>query len=127
MTARVAKQSGVQSHALLGAVLGESVRSLRHRLDVLRCRKHVRASVDRATGRDVDDTRMGQACSLEHRDRVLDVGARIERRLLIAVGTAIAGRPPRRSQRARLTHWAPALGSGVKARGWPGMMDVDVG
>jgi hypothetical protein len=26
----------------------------------------------------------------------------------IAVGTALTGGPPRRSQRARLTHWAPA-------------------
>jgi hypothetical protein len=33
----------------------------------------------------------------------------------IAVGTALAGGPPRRSQRALLTHWAPALGAGVKA------------
>ena len=33
----------------------------------------------------------------------------------VAVGTALAGGPPRRSQRARLTHWAPALGNGVKA------------
>src|SRR6266496_6466928 len=37
----------------------------------------------------------------------------------VAVGTALrlvgSGCPPRRSQRARLTHWAPALGSGVKA------------
>ena len=30
----------------------------------------------------------------------------------MAVGTAVAGGPPRRSQRARLTHWAPALGDG---------------
>jgi hypothetical protein len=34
----------------------------------------------------------------------------------VAVGTALAGGPPRRSQRARLTHWAPALGHNVKAR-----------
>jgi hypothetical protein len=34
----------------------------------------------------------------------------------IAVGTALAGGPPRRSQRALLTHWAPALGGGVEAR-----------
>jgi hypothetical protein len=36
--------------------------------------------------------------------------------LLIAVGTAVAGGPPRRSQRAELPHWAPALGSGVEPR-----------
>ncbi|HWR47852.1 MAG TPA: hypothetical protein VN327_09630 [Pseudonocardiaceae bacterium] len=34
----------------------------------------------------------------------------------IAVGTALAGGPPRRSQRAELPHWAPASGTGVKAR-----------
>ena len=45
----------------------------------------------------------------------------------IAVGTPVSRRPPRRSQRARLTHWAPALGSGVKARGWPGMLDAGLG
>src|SRR6266508_3484339 len=39
----------------------------------------------------------------------------------IAVGTALAGGPPRRSQRALLTHWAPDLGSGVKALIGPGM------
>src|SRR5205809_13256 len=31
-------------------------------------------------------------------------------RMVIAVGTALAGGPPHRSQRALLTHWAPALG-----------------
>ena len=31
-------------------------------------------------------------------------------RSLIAVGTALTGGPPRRSQRAGLPHWAPALG-----------------
>src|SRR6266536_904386 len=39
----------------------------------------------------------------------------------IAVGTAVAGGPPRRSQRALLTHWAPALGAGVESRVRPGM------
>src|SRR5437667_7451778 len=29
---------------------------------------------------------------------------------LVAVGTAIARRPPHRSQRAELPHWAPTLG-----------------
>jgi hypothetical protein len=32
-----------------------------------------------------------------------------------AVGTALTGGPPHRSQRALLTHWAPASGSGVEA------------
>src|SRR4249920_2377209 len=35
----------------------------------------------------------------------------------IAVGTALTGGPPRRSQRAGLPHWAPASGSGVEAHG----------
>src|SRR5512132_261358 len=42
----------------------------------------------------------------------------------IAVGTALSDGPPRRSQRALLTHWAPVLGSGVKALARPGMGDV---
>src|SRR5262249_15181787 len=33
---------------------------------------------------------------------------------VIAVGTDIAASPPHRSQRALLTHWAPASGSGVE-------------
>jgi hypothetical protein len=37
-------------------------------------------------------------------------------RLAIAVGTALAGGPPHRSQRAELPHWAPASGTGVEAR-----------
>jgi hypothetical protein len=32
------------------------------------------------------------------------------RRPSVAVGTVIAHRPPHRSQRAALPHWAPALG-----------------
>jgi len=43
---------------------------------------------------------------------------------LVAVGTAIAGGPPRRSQRAGLPHWAPALDSGVKASVGPGVQDA---
>src|SRR5919197_198414 len=33
-------------------------------------------------------------------------------RTISAVGTGLAGGPPRRSQRALLAHWAPALGVG---------------
>ena len=40
----------------------------------------------------------------------------------IAVGTALAGGPPRRSQRALLTHWAPASGSGVEPHIREGML-----
>ena len=36
-------------------------------------------------------------------------------RMVIAVGTALTGGPPRRSQRALLTHWAPASGTNAKA------------
>ena len=37
---------------------------------------------------------------------------------MVAVGTAVARRPPRRSVRAELLHTAPALGLGVKAFIW---------
>src|SRR6266508_1289819 len=40
---------------------------------------------------------------------------------LIAVGTALAGGPPHRSQRALLTHWAPALGTNAKTHVGEGM------
>src|SRR5438128_2604104 len=40
---------------------------------------------------------------------------------LIAVGTALAGGPPRRSQRALLTHWAPASGTNAEAHVREGM------
>src|SRR5918999_6329278 len=39
----------------------------------------------------------------------------------VAVGTALAGGPPRRSQRAGLPHWAPALGGGGEAHIWEGV------
>ena len=41
----------------------------------------------------------------------------------VAVGTVVAGRPPHRSQRAGLPHWAPALGNGVESLLGPGMQD----
>ncbi len=34
---------------------------------------------------------------------------------VVAVGTALAGGHPHRSQRAGLPHWAPALGTDVKS------------
>ncbi len=43
----------------------------------------------------------------------------------VAVGTALSGRPPRRSQRAELLHWAPALGPKVEALVWIGMHDAN--
>src|SRR5436189_582887 len=42
----------------------------------------------------------------------------------IAVGTALADGPPRRSQRALLTHWAPDLGASVESLIGPGMCDA---
>ena len=42
----------------------------------------------------------------------------------VAVGTALAGGPPRRSQRAGFPHWAPALGTNGKAFLWVGMQDA---
>ena len=44
--------------------------------------------------------------------------------ITVAVGTPVAKRPPRRSQRARLTHWAPALGGGGESLLGPGMQDA---
>jgi len=41
---------------------------------------------------------------------------------VITVGTALAGGPPCRSQRALLTHWAPALDASVKAHGGEGVL-----
>ncbi len=43
---------------------------------------------------------------------------------MIAVGTALASGPPRRSQRALLAHWAPALGAGVKSLLGVGVHDL---
>ncbi len=49
----------------------------------------------------------------------------------VAVETALStmgsGRPPHRSQRALLTHWALTSGSGEEARFGPGMRDADEG
>lgn len=39
----------------------------------------------------------------------------------VAVGTALTGGPPHRSQRALLTHWAPALGANAEAHVGKGM------
>ena len=41
----------------------------------------------------------------------------------VAVGTAVASRPPHRSQRAGLPHWAPALGAGGESLLGPGMQN----
>ena len=46
---------------------------------------------------------------------------------MLAVGTAVAGGPPRRSQRAGLPHWAPPLGASVETGGRPGMCDLERG
>jgi hypothetical protein len=42
----------------------------------------------------------------------------------IPVGTALAGGPPDRSQRAELLHWAPALGRGDETHVGVGMHDA---
>src|SRR6266542_3397330 len=42
----------------------------------------------------------------------------------VPVGTALADGPPVRSQRALLTHWAPALGTSVEALLGEGVRDV---
>ena len=43
---------------------------------------------------------------------------------IFAVGTALAGGPPHRSQRAELPHWAPASGASVEAHGGVGVHDA---
>src|SRR5918992_1626917 len=58
-------------------------------------------------------------------DRVLPYEASTRVHAISAVGTAVADRPPHRSQRARLTHWALASGFGVEAFAWPRMLDAD--
>ena len=50
----------------------------------------------------------------------LAVAERLE--LPVAVGTALTGGPPHRSQRAELPHWAPASGSGSEAHFREGML-----
>ena len=52
-----------------------------------------------------------QACCAQ---QTITVPPDVLAKTAIAVGTALAGGPPRRSQRALLTHWAPA--SGAKRR-----------
>jgi hypothetical protein len=52
-------------------------------------------------------------------------GAESNRR--IAVGTPVARRPPHRSQRAPLAHWAPALSGAVEPLGGIGMIDPGEG
>src|SRR6266568_943592 len=42
----------------------------------------------------------------------------------VAVGTALAGGPPHRSQRAGLPLWAPASGASVEARFTVGVQDL---
>jgi hypothetical protein len=37
-----------------------------------------------------------------------------KRWIAVAVGTALSGRPPRRSQRAELPHWAPTSGGNAQ-------------
>ncbi len=44
--------------------------------------------------------------------------------MTVAVGTALAGGPPHRSQRAGLPHWAPASGSGSEAHFREGVLQV---
>src|SRR6266436_9258146 len=46
-------------------------------------------------------------------------------RVMVAVGTAVADRPPHRSRRALLTHRAPPSGSGVETVTWPWMQYPD--
>ena len=47
--------------------------------------------------------------------------------VLMAVGTALSGGPPHRSQRAELPHWAPASGTNVEAHLGIGVQDASRG
>ena len=49
-----------------------------------------------------------QACCAQ---QTITVPADVLAKTAVAVGTALAGGPPRRSQRAGLPHWAPTLGA----------------
>ncbi len=65
-------------------------------------------------------------------DMVADLGASVRtcnqaRADEVAVGTALTGGPPHRSQRAELPHWAPASGIGSKAHFGKRMHDADGG
>ena len=68
----------------------------------------------------------GQRGSLLTRAGCRSSPGRGHRYRVIAVGTALAGGPPRRSQRALLTHWAPALGTNAKAHVGKGMHNTGV-
>src|SRR5271169_2285071 len=46
------------------------------------------------------------------------LGGALPRPAWVAVGTALTGGPPRRSQRAGLPHWAPALGVWRRSGRW---------
>ena len=54
-------------------------------------------------------------------------GAAAPSSLWVAVGTPVARRPPHRSQRAELPHWAPALGSDAQTLVWMRMSDLRIG
>ena len=49
------------------------------------------------------------------------------RRIIIAVGTVLAVRPPHRSGHAELPHPAPALGNDAEPHQWVRMADVGSG
>ena len=50
-----------------------------------------------------------------HRGLSTEISAfETSRSSMVAVGTPVARRPPHRSQRALLTHWAPPSGNGVR-------------
>jgi hypothetical protein len=58
---------------------------------------------------------------------LLGLRSHMRSNLMVAVGTALTGGPPHRSQRAELPHWAPASGSGGEARLREGMHHTDLG
>jgi Transposase, Mutator family len=77
----------------------------------------------RHPSRFIRDTNTIEALNRQIRKAIKTKGHFPNEDAAIAVGTALAGGPPHRSQRALLTHWAPALGDGVKTDGGPGVQD----
>ena len=81
-------------------------------------RKGLRIEPPQAPGRAVLTTTINKRSSVTMHPRTSGCPNR-----LIPVGTALAGGPPDRSQRAELPHWAPALGTGVEPDVRPRMRD----
>jgi len=88
-------------------------------LDVMAAIANDNSSGGQLSDEEVD--RMWRAGQALCRQLAADIGA-AENPRMIAVGTVLADGPPHRSQRALLTHWAPASGTSVKTHAGKGML-----